>query len=177
MKRHVALVGFMAAGKSTIGRKLARELGCAFFDTDALVVRTHGAIAEIFSSEGEEAFRRYEREAIEHVLTTGDSGVVALGGGALTLAENRALLKERAHRIFLKLSPEQIFQRVRSSRERRPLLGRRPTLAKIREIYEERLQHYADADHVVEAERLSDRAVLDEILRWLDERKIALNAQ
>ena len=58
MKRHLALVGFMGAGKSTIGRKLARELGCAFFDTDDLIVRAHGAIAAIFSSEGEAAFRR-----------------------------------------------------------------------------------------------------------------------
>ena len=102
MKRHVALVGFMGTGKSTIGRKLARELGCAFFDTDSLIVRAHGAIAEIFAREGEAAFRRYERETIEHVLRSGEAGVVGLGGGALTVAENRALLKEGAHRIFLR---------------------------------------------------------------------------
>ncbi len=172
MKRHVALVGFMGTGKSTIGRKLARELGCAFFDTDNLIARTHGAIAEIFAREGEVAFRRYERETIEHVLRTGEAGVVALGGGALTVAENRALLKELADRVFLRSSPEQILRRVRRSRQRRPLLGNRPTLAKIQKLYDERLAHYADADHVVEAERLSDRAVLDDILQWLTEKNI-----
>jgi shikimate kinase len=173
VKRHLALVGFMGTGKSTIGRKLARELGCAFFDTDNLIVRDHGAIAEIFASEGEAAFRRYERETIEYVLRTGDSGVVALGGGSLTVAENRAFLKERAHRVFLRSSPAQILRRVRRSRERRPLLGDRPTLAKIQKLYDERLAHYAEADHVVEAEGLSDRAVLDDILQWLSEKNIA----
>jgi shikimate kinase len=174
VKRHVALVGFMGAGKSTIGRKLARELGCAFFDTDDLIVSAHGTIAEIFSSEGEVAFRRYEREAIGHVLNAGDAGVVALGGGALTIAENRAFVKERSHRIFLRSSPRQILRRLRRSRERRPLLGTRPTLAQIQELYDARLAHYAEADYIVQAERLSDRAILDDILQWLSEKKIAL---
>lgn len=156
-----------------IGRKLARELGCAFFDTDNLIVRAHGAITEIFASEGEVAFRRYEREIIAHVLSTCEAGVVALGGGALTVAENRAVLKEGAHRVFLRSSPEQILRRVRRSRQRRPLLGNRPTFAKIKKLYDERLAYYADVDHVVEAERLSDRAVLDDILQWLREKNIA----
>jgi shikimate kinase len=174
VKRHVALVGFMGAGKSTIGRRLARELGCAFFDTDDLIVSAHGPIAEIFSSEGEAAFRRYEQDAIGDVLSGGDAGVVALGGGALTVAENRAFIKERAHRIFLRSSPGQILRRLRRSRERRPLLGARPTLTKIQELYGERLAHYADADYVVAAERLSDRGILDDILQWLNEKKISL---
>lgn len=174
MKRHVALVGFMGAGKSTIGRKLARELGCSFFDTDHLIVRDHGTIAEIFSREGEAAFRQYEREAIGQVLSGDDAGVVALGGGALTVDENRAFIKERAHRIFLRSSPAQILRRLRRSRERRPLLGVRPTLTQIQRLYGERLAHYADADYIVAAERLSDRAILDDILQWLSEKKIAL---
>jgi shikimate kinase len=164
----------MGAGKSTIGRKLARELGCAFFDTDDLIVRAHGKIAEIFSREGEVAFRRYEREAIGQVLNGGDAGVVALGGGALTVDENRAFIKERAHRIFLRSSPWQILRRLRRSRERRPLLGAHPTLPQIQKLYDERLAQYADADYIVAAERLSDRAILDDILQWLSEKKIAL---
>jgi shikimate kinase len=173
VKRHVALVGFMAAGKSTIGRRLARELGCEFYDTDALVVRAHGTVATIFADEGEAAFRRYEREAIAQVLSNGEGSVVALGGGALTSSANRALLAERAHRVFLKASPEQILARVQRNRKRRPLLGTRPTLDRIRELYHARLPDYAAADHVVEARRMSDREVLDDILLWLREKKIA----
>jgi shikimate kinase len=175
VKRHVALVGFMAAGKSTVGRRLARRLRCAFFDTDELVVRAHGRVADIFAREGEAAFRRYEREALESALE-GAAGVVALGGGALTVAENRAALQQRAHRVFLKASPEQILARVRHGRRPRPLLGARPTLARIRELYDERISDYASADHVVEAYRMSDREVLDDILQWLSEKKIALRA-
>ncbi len=78
MKRHVALIGFMAAGKSTIGKRLARKLGVAFYDSDELVVREHGAISEIFYNEGEAAFRGLdERIAIDrHAL----QGRVAIEG-------------------------------------------------------------------------------------------------
>lgn len=174
MKRHVALVGFMAAGKSTLGRKLARRLGCGFVDTDEVIVRNHGEVKEIFTREGEPAFRRYEREALERALVVGEAGIVALGGGALSSEENRALLKNHAHTIFLRVSPRRIMQRVRRSREPRPLLGARPSLARIRELYEARLPQYEAADHVVEAERMNDREILDEILLWLSERKITL---
>ncbi|HEX4014258.1 MAG TPA: shikimate kinase [Candidatus Cybelea sp.] len=174
MKRHLALIGFMAAGKSTIGRRLARELGWAFFDTDAFVVRAHGTVAAIFDREGEAAFRRYEHEAIAHVLAGPIGGVIALGGGALTLVENRAMLAAHAHRVFLKASPEQIFARVRRNRKRRPLLGERPTIERIRELYEARLADYSAVDHIVEARKMSDREVLDDILQWLRKNEIAL---
>ena len=144
MKRHVALVGFMASGKSTIGRKLAHRLGWAFFDTDAIVVRAYGPIPAIFANEGEAAFRRYERAAIGDTLESDEPRVVALGGGALTLAENRRVLGERAFQIFIKISPEQILARVRRSRETRPILGPNPTLARIRQLYATRLAHYAN---------------------------------
>src|SRR5579862_5707332 len=102
MKRHIALVGFMASGKSTIGKKLARKLKCAFFDTDELIVDEHGSVSDIFYNEGESAFRDYERAALAEVLENGDPGIVSLGGGALTLDANRKLLKKRAYRIFIK---------------------------------------------------------------------------
>lgn len=172
MKRHVALVGFMAAGKSTIGRRLARKLRRPFVDTDELVARSHGPVAQIFAQEGEAAFRRYEREAIEQVLDRGEGSVVALGGGAVTIPENRQALRDGAHSIFLKVSPEQVLARVTHGRQKRPLLGRKPTLAAIRELYNARLPYYACADHVVEAHCMSDREVIDDILQWLRDAKI-----
>ncbi len=170
MKRHVALVGFMASGKSTIGRKLARKLGWRFFDTDTLVVRAHGRIPAIFEAEGEAAFRRYERAAIGHVFDAAQPSVVALGGGALTVAENRKVVRERAYGVFIKVTPEQIFSRVRRSRDVRPVLGRAPTLASIKRLYAQRLGDYESADHVVEVSRRSDAAVIEEIVGWLRER-------
>lgn len=173
MKRHVALAGFMASGKTTIGRKLARKLGYAFCDTDALVVRDHGAIAEIFAAEGEAAFRRYESDAIEAALRAPAPSVIALGGGALTGAHNRDLLEARAHRFFIKLSPEQLLARIRRSRSVRPMLGETPTLARIRELYAQRLPDYQRVDYVVDASCKSDAQVIAEIEGWLAARGAA----
>ncbi|MBV9027192.1 MAG: shikimate kinase [Candidatus Eremiobacteraeota bacterium] len=175
MKRHVALTGFMAAGKSTLGRKLARALGCPFFDTDDLIVRAHGAIATIFSTEGEAAFRVYEQETIAERLRQSAASVIALGGGALTVAQTRALLRERAYTIFIRVSPERALARVRASRLRRPMLGERPTLATVKRLYEERLPHYARADYVVDGDRRKDTAVIADVVGWLDTRRFPGN--
>jgi shikimate kinase len=174
MKRHVALVGFMAAGKSTIGKKLARKLKCAFYDTDDVVVKEHGAVSDIFYNEGESAFRRYEHDALRRILEDGQPGIIALGGGALTVDDNQNLLKKRAYRVFIKVSPEQVLERMRRSKTVRPLLGPAPSLAKIRELYAKRMPQYAHADHVVEADSLTTSQVVDEILYWLHKKKIAL---
>jgi shikimate kinase len=174
MKRHVALVGFMAAGKSTIGKRLARKLKCAFFDTDDLVARDHGAVSDIFYNEGEAAFRRYEHAALAGVLESGDAGILALGGGALTDDENQKLLKKRAYRVFIKVSPEMALERIRKSNFVRPLLGPAPSLSRIRELYTKRMPQYAHADHVVEADDMSTAQVVDNIIEWLHKKKIAM---
>jgi shikimate kinase len=81
----VALIGPMAVGKSAIGHQLAQHLGCAFVDTDALVVAQHGTIAEIFASRGEHAFRELEARAVAQAIeeAQGNTTVISLGGGAV----------------------------------------------------------------------------------------------
>ncbi|MBV8153880.1 MAG: shikimate kinase [Candidatus Eremiobacteraeota bacterium] len=174
MRRHIALVGFMAAGKSTIGKRLARRMKVAFFDVDDLVVRDHGAISDIFYNEGEAAFRRYEKAALAGVLEDGEPGIVALGGGALTLDDNQKLLKKRAYRVFVKVSPEQALERMRRSKVVRPLLGPTPSLMKIRDLYTKRMPQYAHADHVVEVDDLTTSQAVDNIIEWLHKKKIHL---
>lgn len=174
MKQHIALVGFMAAGKSTVGKKLARKLKVAFFDTDDLVVDEHGAVSDIFYNEGEKAFRNYEHAAIAHVLEDGEPGVVALGGGALTHEPTQKLLKKRAYRVFIKVSPEQVVERLRKSRRVRPLLGPTPSLSKIKELYTKRMPQYAHADHVVEADGMTTSQIVDSIVEWLHKKKIEI---
>lgn len=174
MKQHVALVGFMAAGKSTIGKKLARKLKCAFFDTDDLVVEEHGGVSDIFYNEGEKAFRNYEHAAIAHVLEDGEPGIVALGGGALTHEPTQKLLKKRAYRVFIKVTPEQVVERLRKSKRVRPLLGPTPSLSRIRELYTKRMPQYAHADLVVEADGMSTSQVVDAIVEWLHKKKIEI---
>jgi shikimate kinase len=174
MRRHIALVGFMAAGKSTIGKRLARKLRRAFFDIDDLVVREHGAVSDIFYNEGEPAFRRYEKAALAAVLEEGEPGVVALGGGALTMNENQRVLKKRAYRVFIRISPEQVLERLRRSKRVRPLLGPTPSLATIKTIYTKRMPQYAHADYVVDADHLSTSQTVDNIIEWLHKKKIEI---
>lgn len=162
----------MAAGKSTIGKRLARRLKSAFYDVDDMIVHEHGAVSDIFYNEGEAAFRRYEHAALAHVLETGEPGVVALGGGALASDENQKLLKKRAYRVFVKITPEQALERLRRSPRVRPLLGPTPSLARIRELYARRMPQYAHSDHVVEADHLTTSQTVDDIIAWLHKKNI-----
>ena len=172
MKKHIALVGFMAAGKSTIAKKLARKLGCAAYDIDDLIVESHGAVSDIFYSQGEKAFRTYERDAIEHVIEDGPPGVMALGGGAVTNDDTLKLLKKRTYRVFIKVAPEQILGRLRRSPTVRPLIGPTPSLHKIKELYAQRMPRYAHADLVVEADNLSTAQIIEQIVEWTHKKKI-----
>jgi shikimate kinase len=149
VKRHVALVGFMAAGKTTIGRRLARELGVEFLDTDALIAETHGPIPEIFATEGEARFREYERAAAE-LAFSGPAKVVSLGGGAVTHAPTRSLIAEHAVRIYIAVTPEKILGRLKRSRTVRPVIGEQPTLAAVRTLLAAREPLYREAEIVVE---------------------------
>ncbi|HEY1680783.1 MAG TPA: shikimate kinase [Candidatus Tumulicola sp.] len=174
MKRHVALVGFMTSGKSSVGQRLARRLNCAFYDTDALVERSRGTIAEIFANEGEAAFRRYEMEALAKALQPKTPAVVSLGGGTLGAPENRDLLEEHAYRVFVRLSPRRAYERLRRSRVSRPLLGAAPTWESVEELYARRLPHYAAAEYIVDADDVATPRIVDIIVEWIRERKIAI---
>ncbi|HKU67747.1 MAG TPA: shikimate kinase [Candidatus Baltobacteraceae bacterium] len=173
MKNHVALTGFMAAGKSTIGKKLARKLGVRFYDVDDIVVGKYGPVSDIFYAQGERQFRRYEYEAIAGVLEQ-EPGVVALGGGAVTYDDSLKLLKKRAYRVFVKVPPEQILGRLRRSKVVRPLLGPTPSLSKIKELYSARMPAYSHSDYVVEAEDMSTAQIVDAIAQWLHKKNIKL---
>ena len=174
MRAHLALVGFMASGKSTIGKRLARKLHCAFYDTDDLVVKEHGGISDIFYNEGESAFRTYEHSALDHVVQTGKPGVIACGGGVLSYEPSAKLLKKRAYRIFVKVSPEQVLERLRKSRVVRPLLGPTPALSTIKQLYAKRMPQYAHADYVLEADGMSTAQIVDAIVEWMHKKKIEL---
>ena len=133
--RSVFLVGPMGAGKTAVGRQLARRLGLPFADSDAEIEsRTGVDIAYIFEREGEAGFRVRERDIIDELTAT--AGIVlATGGGAVLLAENRERLAARGTVVYLDTTIEQQLQRTRRSKHR-PLLGitdRRATLEKLAE--------------------------------------------
>lgn len=149
------LVGLMGAGKTTVGRLLARHYGCTFHDSDhEIEARTGVKIPVIFEIEGEAGFRRREESAIAE-LTALSGIVLATGGGAVLSATNRERLKQSGVVIYLRGSPEHLYERTRHDRNR-PLLQTDNPLEKLRELYRQRDPLYREiADIVVDTGRQS----------------------
>lgn len=119
---HIFLVGFMGAGKSTVGRLLARRLGLPFADLDEMVEAAVGStVAQIWAESGEEAFRAAESEAIASLAGQGPS-VIACGGGVVLADENRAELKSLGRVVYLTVSADEALARVGGA-DTRPLLA------------------------------------------------------
>jgi shikimate kinase / 3-dehydroquinate synthase len=115
LRRHIALIGFMGAGKSTIGREVARLTERQFVDLDEEIEKRHGQIAHIFDERGEPEFRRIEREIAAEVLTFEHPLVIALGGGAVLSEETRHLLARNAVSVWVEVDVDEAWRRSRSS--------------------------------------------------------------
>jgi shikimate kinase len=156
------LTGFMATGKSEVGRRLARLLGRPFIDVDGLVEADAGrSVAEIFARDGEAAFRARERDAVARACAVPDA-VVATGGGTMLDPENRRRLAAAGPIVCLAASPEDILRRVRDPKTR-PLLANgngQGTLARVRQLLDERAPIYALATHTVDTSGLDVEQVV-----------------
>ncbi|HEY7196492.1 MAG TPA: bifunctional shikimate kinase/3-dehydroquinate synthase [Gaiellaceae bacterium] len=119
--KHLALIGFMGAGKTTVGRRVAKLVDRPFVDLDAVIEDRHGPIPELFER-GEPAFRRIEQELALDVLEAREPAVVALGGGVVELPENRDLLRRTAFAVYLDVDVDRAWARVKDSD--RPLAQR-----------------------------------------------------
>jgi len=170
VKRHIALNGFMGAGKTTIGRKLARRLGVGFFDLDQLVVAEHGPIEIIFDRYGKAAFRQYELEALTKVIEEQQPGVIALGGGAVTNPPTLRLVKEKTYSIWLYLTVKETIARVKAAKRVRPLLGPNPKPSHIAGLYTGRLSVYRQSDLTIDAGGKSPGQVVTAIAERIPKR-------
>lgn len=162
----VVLVGPMAAGKTSLGKRLARELGVPFVDSDALIVRAHGPITEIFAERGEAEFRRIENEVIERELAEAGPRVVALGGGAVLHEGTRRLL--RRHPVILLMTTQRaVLGTVNISR--RPLLRDDPNAWG--RILEERRPLYEEvADVTFRTDRSTKEQLTRRVSHWVRSR-------
>jgi shikimate kinase len=139
--RNLILIGFMGTGKTTVGMRVAKSLGWRFVDTDRLIVRKAGKpIPRIFEESGEESFRDFETEVLRK-CAEGAGQVISTGGGIVTRERNREILKEAGYVIWLKASPETIYERVKNNRNR-PLLKTGDPQQTIREMLEARHDLY-----------------------------------
>lgn len=148
--QNVFLVGLMGAGKTSVGRMLAKRINRTFYDTDAEIERATGVkIPVIFDIEGEAGFRAREEKMVEK-LTAMDGIVLATGGGAVLSPANRALLKKHGRVIYLRAAPEDLWRRTRRDRNR-PLLQTANPLARLRELHAQRDPLYTEvADLIVD---------------------------
>jgi len=144
----LALVGMPAAGKTTIGRRLASALGRTAVDLDPRIEQEIGcSIRQYFAYQGEARFRKVEARVLRDVLAE-RPGVLSTGGGTVLLEGNRQLLREKARVIFLQASPEQLLPRLRGDGSR-PLLQVTDTLQRLLQLQAQREGLYRKTAHVV----------------------------
>lgn len=168
MFRNLVLVGFMGSGKSSVGRILSSLTGFALVDTDTLVAQEAGqSIPEIFRRHGEEHFRRLETQALKTLV--GRVGlIVATGGGAITVAENRKILPEIGPVVWLDADPEELYRRVKHSK--RPLLQTDDPRRTLGELYRAREPLYRQVAAIrIDSASLTHRQTAEAVLARLQQ--------
>lgn len=160
----------MGAGKTTIGRVLAKRLNLEFIDSDREIeARTGVSIPTVFEIEGEEGFRRREALVIEQ-LSKQQGCVIATGGGAVLRQDNRDRLKESGFVVYLKVPPHLLWERTRHDRNR-PLLRVDDPLARLTELYALRDPLYHEvADMVIDGARFHAPAIVQLLVKEFSER-------
>ena len=170
LKRNVLLIGFMGAGKTTVGKKLSYKLRIPVEDTDKLIEKRAGkSIAEIFADEGEEAFRQMETEELEEISRRTYRRIFSVGGGTPVREQNRKLLKKCGTVIYLRVKPETVWERLRGDNTR-PLLQCEDPLGRIRELMDSRREAYEScADVILDVDEFNAEDCASKLAAWLEE--------
>lgn len=166
--RSIVLVGMMGAGKTSVGRRLARQLHAPFVDADEEIERAAGkTVAEIFADHGEASFRDGERRVIARLLREGGPKVLATGGGAFMDAETRGKVAECGVSIWLQAGIDTLLKRV-GRRGDRPLLRTADPQAVLRRLLDLREPVYAEADIHILSEDVTHREMVERIIDALE---------
>lgn len=147
--KNVVLIGFMGCGKSTVGIRLSYRLRRVVEDTDRRIEREQGkSISEIFAEQGEAYFRELETDLLRRMKQEPGIRIIATGGGLPMRKENRRLLHELGQVIYLQLSPETVYERLKNDTSR-PLLQGEDPLGKIQKLMSERAPVYEETADIV----------------------------
>lgn len=172
MNKIIYITGFMGSGKSTIGPILANTIGWEFYDLDQVIEDETGMkVSAIFEKHGEEYFRDLERKTLSR-LASNEKAIISLGGGTVTSQENIKLIKKTGKLIYLKVSPESAYLRLRFKRDRPVLtrdgtvnLGKEEFINKLNRLIESRKKYYEQADITIDTDDTAIGKTVDKIAR------------
>lgn len=165
MKDNIILIGFMGSGKTSLGIKLSYQMKRTLIDTDKWIEQKQKmTVSEIFVSFGEEAFRQMETECLKKLIKTADRQIISVGGGLPLREENHGLLKELGRVVYLKVTPEAVYERLKNDTTR-PLLQVENPMERIRTLLAVRAPVYERcADVIVEVSDKSFEKIIEQIL-------------
>lgn len=171
MNENIILVGLMGAGKSTIGRNLAKQLGKEFYDSDRVIEERTGVdIATIFEIEGEKGFRDREEQVIQELCEKEDI-IMATGGGSILRKNNRENMKKSGHVIYLCTSAELLYSRIRYDKSR-PLMQTESPLDTLKKLLEDREPYYLGvADSVITTGKQKANVIVKKVMSVLSNEK------
>ena len=168
----IILIGYMGAGKTTVGKALAAELGVTFYDLDwYITMRYHRTVPEIFAERGEEGFRDLERRML-HEVAEFENVVVSCGGGTPCFFDNMSYMNSLADTVYLKATPDVLAMHLRMGKGKRPLLeGKSPEQLEdyIREMLETREPFYTQAKYTLDVSLLDTASKIQDSVRLIRE--------
>lgn len=168
----IFLIGYMGAGKTTLGKAFAHALGLTFVDLDWYIEeRFHKSIRQLFAERGEEGFRELEKRML-HEAGDFEDVVISVGGGTPCFFDNMEYMNEAGETVFLDVNLQVLFRRLKVAKQQRPLLDGKTDeelMQFIREALDKRLPFYTKAKHIFNGERLEDRHQIQQSVERLKE--------
>lgn len=168
----IFLIGYMGAGKTTLGKAFARALGLTFVDLDWYIEeRFHKSIRQLFAERGEEGFRELEKRML-HEAGDFEDVVISVGGGTPCFFDNMEYMNEAGETVFLDVNLQVLFRRLKVAKQQRPLLDGKTDeelMAFIQKALQKRLPFYTKAKHTFNGERLEDRHQIQQSVERLKE--------
>ena len=168
----IFLIGYMGAGKTTLGKAFARAMGLTVVDLDWYIEeRYHKTVSQIFAERGEDGFRELEKRML-HEASDFENVVISVGGGTPCFFDNMDYMNQVGETVFLDVDNQVLFRRLKVAKQQRPLLANKTDeelMAFIQEALEKRLPHYTKAKHVFNGELLENRHQIQQSVERLKE--------
>lgn len=172
LNKTIILTGMMGCGKTTVGKALASKLKRKFYDSDQEFSRASGlSINDAFATYGEDYFRNGEQRIIQGLLEKKGLAVIGVGGGAFTNNELRSIINKKSVSIWLKANNNTLYKRLKKNTKNRPLLNSLNLKQRIKNILNDRIEYYYQAQIHIKVDKLIISEIVDKIIKELENQK------